>query len=237
MSPRGRARLFFVITVVLALVFVRLGLWQVSRLNKRRAVNRAALAARAEVPVVIGDAVHPVDLRALQNRRIVIEGTYDFSGEVVLRGQSAGGVPGVRLVTPLRPTGSDTAILVQRGFVPSPDAQTVDPSQFREEGVVRVTAIGFLLPDTAVAGEPRERGGQTSWRRIDLTALRKQLAYPVAPLLALQLPDSGLPAVPRRDPPAVLDDGPHLSYAVQWFSFAVTALVIGSIVGFRKGER
>ena len=236
MSPRGRARLFFAITVVLALVFSRLGLWQVSRLKERRAVNRAALAARAAEPVVLGDSTRPVDVTSLQNRRISIEGRYDLGGELVLRGQSAGGVPGVRVVTPLRPTGSDTAILVQRGFVPAPDAQTVDLSQFREEGTVRVTAIGFLLPDTAVAGEPREKNGMTTWRRIDLTAVRRNAAYPVSPLLALQLPNSALPDLPRRDSPALLDDGPHLSYAVQWFSFAVTALVIGAIIGFRVRE-
>src|SRR5262249_54461000 len=154
---RGRARLFFAITVVLALIFVRLGLWQVSRLNERRVANHAALAARAAEPTTIGDSARPVDVRTLQNRRVTVEGRYDFRGEVVLRGQSAGGVPGVRVVTPLRPVGSDTAILVQRGFVPSPDASMVDLAPLHEEGVVRVTAIGFLLPDTAVSGEPREK--------------------------------------------------------------------------------
>jgi surfeit locus 1 family protein len=234
MSSRGRARLFFAITVVLALVFVRLGTWQVARLNERRAINRVALAAREAEPVVLGDGSPPVDLHRLQNRRLKFEGSYDFSGELVLRGQSAGGVPGVRVITPLRLTGSDTAILVQRGFVPSPDANTVDLTPLREEGTVRVTATVFLLPDTVVNGEPREKDGKTTWRRVDLAAIRRQLGYPVAPILALQLPDPSLPASPRRDPPAVLDDGPHLSYAVQWFSFALTALVIGAIVGFRR---
>lgn len=235
MSPRGRALLFFGITLVLSLVFVRLGLWQVERLRERRAANAIALAAREAEPVTLS-TTHP-EWSTLGNRRIVIEGTYDFANELVLRGQSASGVPGVRIVTPLRPLQGDTAILVQRGFVPSPDATTVDLAPLSEPGVVRVTAIGFVLPDTAVAGDPRTAGGRTTWRRIDLTALRQQVSYPLAPILALQLPDSALPAQPRRDAPALLDDGPHLSYAVQWFSFALTALVIGVLVGFRKGER
>jgi surfeit locus 1 family protein len=233
MSPRGRARLFFAITVVSALVFVRLGLWQVSRLRERRALNATALAARSAEPVLIDSSHAPWS--ELANRRIVVTGTYDFEGEIVLRGQSAGGVPGVRIITPLRPLTGDTAILVQRGFVPAPDASTVDLLPLREAGAVRVSAIGFLLPDTGVAGERRQASnGQVTWRRIDLTESRKQLSYPVAQLLALQLPDTSLPALPRRDPPALLDDGPHLSYAVQWFSFAVTALVIGSLIGFRR---
>lgn len=232
MSPRGRARLFFAITVVLALVFVRLGLWQVERLRERRAQNAAALAARSAEVVTI-EPGHPA-WQELENRRVTIAGTWDFANELVLRGQSAGGVPGVRVVTPLRPFHGDTAVLVQRGFVPTPDASTVDLAMAREPDTARVTAIGFLLPDTAVAGERRESGGQVTWRRIDLAEIRKQLGYPVAQLLALQLPDSSLPALPRRDPPSALNDGPHLSYSVQWFSFALTALVIGFIVGFRR---
>jgi surfeit locus 1 family protein len=233
MSPRGRARLFFAITVVLAAVFVRLGLWQVDRLRERRAANRLALAARSVAPIAL-DAQPWPDIATLQNHRIIVTGVYDLDHELVLRGQSAGGVPGVRVVTPLRPTNGASAILVQRGFIPSPDASTVDLSAVRETGTVQVEAIAFLLTDSATAGEPREAQGQTTWRRIELAEVRRRLPYPVVPLLALQLPDSTLPSLPRRDTPAILDDGPHLSYAVQWFSFAVTALVIGGIIGFRK---
>ena len=45
-------------------------------------------------------------------------------------------------------------------------------------------------------------------------------------------PEGGLP---RRWPPPVFDNGPHLSYAIQWFSFALIALV-GTAVMIRKGR-
>ncbi|HEY7681801.1 MAG TPA: SURF1 family cytochrome oxidase biogenesis protein, partial [Gemmatimonadales bacterium] len=76
--------------------------------------------------------------------------------------------------------------------------------------------------------------GQLTWRRIDLAALRTRLPYPIHSYVILQLPDSTLPKLPRRDEAPALDDGPHLSYAVQWFGFAVTALVVGGIIGFRR---
>jgi surfeit locus 1 family protein len=85
-----------------------------------------------------------------------------------------------------------------------------------------------------VAGQPLEQDGRLTWRRIDLAALRARLPYPLRSYYILQAPDSNLPALPRRDDPPALDDGPHLSYAVQWFGFAVTALVVGGIVGFRR---
>jgi surfeit locus 1 family protein len=170
----------------------------------------------------------------MDNRRVTVIGRYDHAAELVIRGQSEGGVPGVRIVTPFRPLRGDTAILVQRGYVASADARRVDLGGIREEGVKTVSGIAIALPDTGVQGEPLEQDGQLTWRRVDLAAVRARLPYPLHGWLILQTPDSGLPTLPRRDDPPALDDGPHLSYAVQWFAFAITAVVVGGIVGLRR---
>jgi surfeit locus 1 family protein len=236
MSPRARGLLFLAGSLVLAVVFSRLGLWQVSRLRERRALNAAAAAARGLAPLALDDPTKAAGLSsaALNNRRVEITGRYDHAAEVVIRGQSEGGVPGVRLVTPLRPLRGDTAILVQRGYVTSGNARSVDLVPLHEEGVRTVKGIAFLQPDTGVRGEPLEQDGQLTWRRIDLAQLRARLPYPLYSWVVLQTPDSTLPRLPRRDDAPALDDGPHLSYAVQWFSFAITAVVVGGIIGFRK---
>lgn len=234
MTPRARGYLFFGITVVLAAGFVRLGIWQLSRLGERRAHNRAALAARGLPEVVLNSPTRGVRFTGLENRRVTATGRYDFGWEVVLRGQTEKGVAGVRIITPLRVAGRDTAVLVQRGFVPSPDAMTVDLGALHEEGDLTVSGLATVLPDSGSPGEPRDLHGQLTWRRVDLRELTGRMPFPLAPILVLQSPDSALPAQPRRDEPPELDDGPHLSYAIQWFAFAITALVVGVIIGFRR---
>ena len=239
MSPRTRSLVFFAASLVSALVFARLGIWQLARLGERRALNRPALAAR-DMPIVSLD--DPVEAASLtrtgaDNRRLHVTGRYDHAAEIIIRGQSEGGVPGVRIVTPFRPLRGDTAILVQRGYVASPDARTVRISALEEPGVREVVGIAFVQRDSGVAGEPAEQDGRLTWRRLDLRAVRQRLPYPVHGFVLLQLPDSALPALPRRDTPPDLSDGPHLSYAIQWFSFALTALVVGSIIGFRRPGR
>jgi len=227
---------FFVGCVLAAGIFGRLGIWQVSRLQERRAVNARTLAARALPPLMLDEPGETIglDLARLNNRRVRVTGRYDHAAEVVIRDQSEGGVPGVRIVTPLRPLRDDTAILVQRGYVTSGDARRVDLAPLQEEGVKVVTGLLFAQPDTGVQGDPLEQDGQLTWRRIDLAALRTRLPYPIHSYVILQLPDSTLPKLPRRDEAPALDDGPHLSYAVQWFGFAGTALVVGGIIGFRR---
>jgi surfeit locus 1 family protein len=77
--------------------------------------------------------------------------------------------------------------------------------------------------------------GSSTWARLDLPALRGTLPYPILPVALLQTPDSALPRYPRRLDAPEVDDGPHLSYAVQWFLFSVMGIAFGLVVVARGG--
>lgn len=216
-----------------ALVCTRLGFWQVDRLRERRAVNAEARAKRLEPAVRIrkGDAAGA----RLIDRRVIASGGYDDDHPIILRGRVYQGVPGVEIVSPLVLDDGRRAVLVNRGFVPTPDAFTVEPDSLREPGIVRVE--GIALPIGSGGGAPLQRGKETTWGRLDLDALRARLPYEISPVYLRQLPDSALPRFPRRLEPLPLDDGPHLSYAIQWFSFATLAVVFGIIMARQQGGR
>jgi len=110
----------------------------------------------------------------------------------------------------------------------------VDTDSLREQGLVRV--VGIAIPIPSGGGKPLEYAGRTTWGRLDLAELRVRLPYPILPLYLRQLPDSSLPAFPRRAPLPALDEGPHLSYAVQWFLFALMAVLFGVLVVNRKSS-
>jgi surfeit locus 1 family protein len=226
-------RLLMALCLLAAAGFLRLGFWQLSRLDERRASNRMVLAARS-APVVdlSGSALASAD--SLVERRVTAEGSYDRGRDIVLRGGALEGVPGVNIVTPLRLRDSDTAVLVERGFVPSPDAVTVEVDSLYEPGAVEVTGIlRRILPG---GGKPLERQGHTTWARLDLEALRKRLPYPILPVSIRQVPDSALPSFPRRSDPPPIDEGPHLSYAIQWFCFAGLAVAFAFLVIGRRRQ-
>jgi surfeit locus 1 family protein len=231
MSPNAR-RVLVVLLLLAGAVCVRLGLWQVSRLRERRAANQAAAAALSAPLVRLPGAAIAGD--HLAGRRVEAVGRYDAANELVVRGQALQGVPGVHLVTPLRLPGSDTALLVNRGFVPAPDAVTAETGGLKEEGELRVS--GIALPIPSGEGRPIDRRDQVSWARLDREALAEQLPYPIYPVYLRQSPDPALPSLPRRLPAPALDDGPHLNYAVQWFLFAAMAAVFGIIVVARGGR-
>jgi surfeit locus 1 family protein len=215
--------------------FLRLGIWQLHRLGERRARNRIVLAARSAPAVALtGGMPGPVD--SLVERRVTARGRYDHAYDIVLRGQALQGIPGVVVVTPLRLAGSDSAVLIERGFVPTPDAVTVDVRALAEPGELQVTGLVGRLDSGG--GRPLTRQGTTTWGRLDVAALRDTLPYPILSMFIRQLPDSSLPAFPRRLDPAPIDEGPHLSYALQWFFFAAMAVAFAFLViGRRRDSR
>jgi surfeit locus 1 family protein len=232
MSPLAR-RTLIAFMLVTAVVCGLLGRWQLRRLTARRAVNAEVAAARSLPTVRLAPGAPRPD--SLAHRRVTVSGSYDHEHELVLRSQAHEGLPGVHVVTPLRLEGSDTAVLVRRGFVPAPDAVTADVSSLREPGTVEVVGTAAPLRSAARGGEPLARPAGTTYRTLDLAAVRERLPYPVLDVVVQQEPSPGLPRLPRRVPPPALDDGPHLSYAVQWFSFMTIALVFAGVF-WKKGR-
>jgi len=232
MSSTSR-RIAIVGLMLMAAVFLRLGIWQLERRAERREANAAALAAREKPPLQLASGADWTAAE-LSDRWVEATGVYDREHEVVLRGQSFQGTPGLLLVTPLRLKGSDSSVLVLRGFVPSPDAVRADLDSLVEPGTIRVRGVAAAIPSGN--GQPLQHAGRTTWARLDLAALRERLPYPLLPIVIRQAPDSALPRWPRRLPPPEPSEGPHLNYAIQWLLFAGMAVAFAVLVVGRTGK-
>ena len=223
-----RYAIFFVAVPVAALC-IRLGFWQVSRLQQRQARNAAFRAALAQPPVDLAGFTGELEIF----RSVRAAGRFDYDRQIVVDASAVNGVPAVIVVTPLRLADS-SAVLVDRGWVPSPDARTVRLDSLREADSVEVSgAVVDPGPDVPVKSD-------SVWpkhvQRPTPRSLAQLYPYPIRPYM-----------VRRTDPPApgrrlisvplpALTEGPHLSYAIQWFAFAIIALV-GSVLIYRKETR
>ena len=221
----NRVKVFVAIAVLLAALFVRLGLWQLDRRHERQARN-ALIAARldsAEVDV----AALPRDSATARFRRVRLTGIADYEHELIYAARSYRGSPGVNFLTPIRIAGKDTAVIVNRGWVYAPDGVTVDEAKWRERDS---TFTGYVeeLPSTAGASyatRPRVIA------RLSYDAVAKAVPYPVAPVYVVVLGDSAIaPDRLARLTVPPLGEGPHLNYAIQWFAFALIALAGAGVV-------
>lgn len=238
--PR-RIVLFVVIAAAFAALFVRLGIWQLHRLDERRQSN-ALVRARLVGPAVDVSTLPP-DAAQARFHHVRVTGTPDYEHELVFTMRSHDGSPGVYLLTPIRRPGNDTAVLVNRGWIFTPDGMTVQESRWREPDTsfVGYAEVVGSEPATAVMREnPR------LIRHVDRAEIARAIPYPVSPVYVVATEPAATnesaeatqagQSRPRRLEPPPLDEGPHLSYAIQWFSFAVIAVVGAGIVAVR-GKR
>jgi surfeit locus 1 family protein len=217
---------------------VRLGVWQLDRLAQRKATN-AIVRAQLEAPVLTVDdpraRVDPLATDVLRYRRVTGTGVYDFEREVMVMARVHRGVPGVHVVTPLRIT-DDLAVLVERGWVPAPDGKrpAIDPAETGD--TVFVSGV-FVPTGEGAAAQSADRGWPRYVTGLDVTTLSAAYPYHLVPLVLrrTELPGTA-PTGMRAIPLPPMTNGPHLSYAVQWFSFAAIALV-GSFILFRRQHR
>lgn len=226
-----RAVGFVIFAILVAAGCVRLGFWQLHRLAERRAIN-AKLTSRLSTPSAPAlEAMR--DNASAAFRRSSANGTYDFGNELSLAARTREGSPGANIITPLRVPGSDTVVLVNRGWVYAADAMSVDFGRWREPNDAAVTGYLLEIPRGG-RGAVTASSSPRVIRRLEYDSLAKRFPYPIAPFV-LVATSSG-PATASRDstparlPPPLMDEGPHLGYAIQWFAFAVIGLVGAGVV-------
>ncbi|MFI5257211.1 MAG: SURF1 family protein [Gemmatimonadales bacterium] len=227
-----RLWVFCVFAAVAAVVFIRLGFWQIGRLHERRARNAAIAAQQRDAPVDF--LALPPDTGLAHYRAAMLVGRYDYEHELVLTGRTRHGSPGVELLTPVHLAGSDRAVLVDRGWVYSPDASTVDRARWREGDSARVAGYVELYPPDA--GVTTSSFGPRIVRRASRSEIAAKIPYPVAPYYLVAMGDTSSAAHPARREALLLDEGPHRSYAIQWFCFAAIAVGGAAAVVFRERE-
>ncbi|MDQ6737882.1 MAG: SURF1 family protein [Gemmatimonadota bacterium] len=232
MSRPARDYVLTVLAVGFVATTTSLGLWQLRRLAQRKAQNARIVARLAEPALPVRQLSH--DSASLHYRRVVLDGAFDYQHQVKLADRTRDGSPGVNIITPLRVAGTDTAVLVNRGWVYAPDGVMVDLDNWREADSLHGT--GYARPlSRPFPGSPVLPDRPDAFRWLDIAALRTRIPYPVYPfVIVLDGDNAPHGQIPPRIPPPPLDEGPHRSYAIQWFSFAVIG-VVGMFFYLRTG--
>ncbi len=222
---RIRPVLTLAIPLACAALFVRLGFWQLARLEQRRGFNRT-LTVRVEAPPV-DVSMLPADTAQGHYRRVSASGAFLYDHQVVYAGRSFDGSPGVNLLSPITRPCTDTVVMVNRGWAYSPNASTFS---IRLAGAscdsVRVEGFAETYAGT---NRPSPGAAPNVVHALDRAAVARIVGRPIAPYVLVQTSDTvarGDTSLSRLSLP-VLDEGPHKSYAIQWFSFAVIAVAGG----------
>ncbi len=228
LSPRWL--LLHVVVALIVFAMISAAFWQLRRLDERRTYNRLLDAREAlaalDVNTDLDAAATPVEVGDLEWREAEAHGTYLPEDEVLVRSRSLQGAPGAWVLTPLL-IDDGTALVVNRGWIPASGPPTLPAGAEAPTGVVTVRGL-LVQGDTRGSFGPVDASGTrlATLARADLNRLQEQVDQDLFPLylrLQQQAPTITPPPYPLPEP--TRDEGPHLSYAGQWFLFTAIALI------------
>lgn len=231
---RPRWIAFHLLVIVTIIAMINLGFWQLRRLEQRRDFNEQ-VSSRIDLPAeplddVVGATTDP---DSVEWRAVEADGTYLPAEQFVVVNRSQGGRAGDLVVTPLQ-LDDGRILLVERGFLPLDTDSAPAPA-----GDVEI--VGRLRPSQerrrGQLSDPAE-GDLSEVQRIDIDRLAPQLPGTVVPMYVELVSSTPAEAGPFPEPIQVpeLDEGPHLSYAVQWFIFSV-CVAVGWVLAVRHSVR
>ncbi|MFM2006285.1 MAG: hypothetical protein RLZZ09_1940 [Pseudomonadota bacterium] len=206
-------------------LFITLGFWQLQRADEKRAINTLRDVRSEEPSVALKDLVTE-DIEDLRFQPVLAEGQYDGAHQFLLDNQLEGQAVGYHVLTPFRLSGTDRAVLVNRGWLPQgssrqnlPDIHQLPAGVTRVTGLVdRFHRVGFQLDGADIP--------TSGWPALvqvpDADKIAERLGYPVQPYQVL-LDPSADGGYSRAWHMVRLDPGKNQGYALQWFLFAALA--------------
>ncbi len=225
LSPRWILGHLLILAICLACVL--LGFWQLDRLAQRRLGNEVQGARYAASPTPLHEAVTATggDVGSLEYRRIIATGEYRPDEEFLVRSQVRQGQAGFDLVTPLETL--DGVILVDRGWVPLEFDSVPVTAAPPPGGTVTVEGLARLSATRGALGPNDDTGTRPDViSRIDVGLLSRYVEGDMIPFYLAMIGPTQSTALPvPADPPDFTDEGPHLNYAIQWFSFALIGII------------
>jgi surfeit locus 1 family protein len=207
---------------------IALGHWQLDRAEQKKRLAAELERAMQSPPVELSPAA---EAPALVHRHVGARGTFAPQYTVFLDNKLRNGRPGYEVVTPLRLAGSDVHVLVNRGWVQAPPRRDMLPELATPAGELRIDGLALeRLPRAYQLGD----GGRGRVRQNH--AAQDFVAETGLALKSFVLEqhsdthDGLLREWPRRD----LGVEKNESYALQWYSLAALAAILGAVFAWRK---
>ena len=221
------------LTICLVTLFVRLGIWQLDRAEEKQQILVAYEQRNAAPRVVLtGNNLEHIE----SYQRVSLNGQADAGHQILLDNKVHNGRVGFEVLLPVQISGSDKWILVNRGWLAMgrnrnelPDI-AVDNSIQIYHGVVKVP-----LGDEFTIGNGNQWGDH--WPQLiqwlDIKEAAVNLGYDLVPYILLQSKDDEGAYV--RDW-KMISSSPDksISYAVQWFLFAIILLGLYLFLNYKR---
>ncbi len=223
------------VTLFGVVLFLRLAWWQWDKAERMQAQQEVFASRAHHNPLPIGGPLLKPDETA--DLPVMARGVYEAEGQFFLDNQQAQGKPGVHVITPLHLEGSNTRVLVNRGWIGWGASRAVMPQVPVPTGIVMVQGVAFVPKIKKSAFTPNDMHDTPQLRmRLDLTQLSQSLPYPLQPIVVLQDADNAQDSLVRHWPAPESKVQMHRGYAWQWVLITCALVLFSLFASYRKLE-
>ncbi len=217
-------RSFILPGILITLTFtglVSLGFWQLDRADEKQAIVNAIVLAQSSP----AKPLEPENINSKEHYKVLLNGYFDSEKQFIYDNQIVKSNAGYYVLTPFI-LNNDTAILVNRGFVPwyGKRDELVD---IIIDGHPRTIEVGLIKPQKRI--QLKKQDVDTSFpiliQSLDLEQFSLLSGYQFVPMLA-QLDVNASNGFFRQWKPFYGSVDKHLGYALQWFLMALVLLII-----------
>jgi cytochrome oxidase assembly protein ShyY1 len=220
------------VLVGLALVFARLGLWQLERMHAKEAL----FLQFAEAPAL---TIAQARERGQRFARVQAYGRYDTRRHILLDNRIFNGQAGVHVLSPFV-LEDGSSVLVNRGWLALPPDRRSLPVISTDSAPTTISGRWNTLPDKGPRVGPADQLTTDDWPQLvtyfDIGPISQALELDLPPWI-LQLDETEPSGFQGRDwQPAVMEPKTHGAYAVQWFALCAAVIVTWIVLGVRAGR-
>ncbi|MBP6366589.1 MAG: SURF1 family protein [Nitrosomonas sp.] len=211
-----------IVTLIFALIFIELGKWQLSRADEKDARYELLDQYSKQPAIKLPDT--SVKLEEFLYREIEVEGEFQTEHTIFLDNKTYHGRAGYHIITPLKIASSQLSVVINRGWIATGNDRSILPKITEIKEKVRI--IGTVVsPEIKSFTLSDENPISVVWNNFNLQQYQKATGLELQPLLVLQkdkMDDGLIRDWTKPNSGASKNTG----YAVQWFSLAVTTIII-----------
>jgi len=212
----------------LTVLLISLGFWQMGRADEKR-IFLQKQAQSAEQDIVKLELLIELDLEKIRYRKVNVTGHFDQDHQFLIDNQIVNGRAGYFVMTPFKIDNSNTAVLVNRGWVELnkdrrilPDLPITNLKTSISARINHFPVVGIRLDGAEIPTE--------SWpsvvQVVDSEVLSNKLGYSLLSYqleLAADMKDGYIREWKKN---TIISPEKHIAYAVQWFGLAFTLTVL-----------
>lgn len=224
--------------IILVPPLAMLGFWQLDRADEKTKRLQLFEQRSSSRPLRVGAQMETPS--EMEFRQVTAKGRWDGARQFLLDNQVLRSRAGYHVITPLVLRGGNTAVLVDRGWIPAPLDRSVPP---RVEPVTQQDAISgiAIIPDQdpflLKRQQPIGDQWQYVWQALEIDRYREAVDYQLHDFIIVL--DAGHERGFEHDwtMPGDAWIVRHEAYAVQWFALAATVVIIYLAVIIRRRVR